>query len=469
MRTWRHLWTRPVEKGKTRAEPRSQPKFYEPPWEVPEGAIEEFCSKGDFLSLPRLLKTFGQKVDHEANARQAIKRANMFSASANQVGNQPPLVYDTGASYGLTPFRSDFIDYQPCDIPVKDISKVNRVRGIGTVLYKFTATNGDLIYLPGLAYHLETADIRLFSPQTYHQLYGGSSHLDGESVLMKLMKQPHLHIRHDIEIPIDKNGSNLPMVHGVTLSSREKREVGPHFRSAIRRMDLACGFGGRWTVPVDEFEWEFGTIAQAMMPCVSVKQNQNLSQGQKELLLWHWKLGTGMQRIQELMRGHQSKDKNVKTTWTPPVIPTKFPQASSCPIPKCQTTELARGKRRNPKVVRQEAIKEKEAILAWDKYEAGDFVSMDQFVCKTPGRLLQGFGREGEANRYHGGTIFNDAATGVIWVENQVTLGAGDTLIAKETFDQWLREKAWVEIKHIHSDNGVFTADGFCTDCNNKH
>ena len=91
--------------------------------------------------------------------------------------------------------------------------------------------------------------------------------MDGESVLMKLMKQPHLHIRHDIEIPIDKNGSNLPMVHGVTLSSREKREVGPHFRSAIRRMELACGFGGRWTVPVDEFEWEFGTIAQAMMPC----------------------------------------------------------------------------------------------------------------------------------------------------------------------------------------------------------
>ena len=128
------------------------------------------------------------------------------------------------------------------------------MRGIGTVLYKFTATNGDKVYLPGLAYHLDTADIRLFSPQTYHQLYGGSSYLDGDSVVMKLTKQPHLHIRHNIEIPIDKNGSNLPMVHGVSLSSKEMREVGPHFCSAISRMDIASGSGGRWTVPVDDFE-----------------------------------------------------------------------------------------------------------------------------------------------------------------------------------------------------------------------
>ena len=64
---WYHLWTRPTEKGKTRAEPRSQPKFYEPLWQISEGAIEEFCSKGNFLSLPRLLKTFDEEIDREAN------------------------------------------------------------------------------------------------------------------------------------------------------------------------------------------------------------------------------------------------------------------------------------------------------------------------------------------------------------------------------------------------------------------
>ena len=68
-----------------------------------------------------------------------------------------------------------------------------------------------------------------------------------------------------------------------------------------------------------------------------------------------------------------------------PVITPKFAASASCPIPKCQSYELARAKRRSPKVVKQEAVKEKEAILAWDKYQAGNFVLMDHFVVKTPG------------------------------------------------------------------------------------
>ena len=48
------------------------------------------------------------------------------------------LIWDTGASYGLTPFRSDFIDYVKCEIPVRDVTKVNTVVGIGTTLHKFT-------------------------------------------------------------------------------------------------------------------------------------------------------------------------------------------------------------------------------------------------------------------------------------------------------------------------------------------
>ena len=40
------------------------------------------------------------------------------------------LIWDTGASFGLTPFRSD-IDYVKCEIPVRDVTKVNKVIGIG--------------------------------------------------------------------------------------------------------------------------------------------------------------------------------------------------------------------------------------------------------------------------------------------------------------------------------------------------
>ena len=44
----------------------------------------------------------------------------------------PPMVWDSGASAGLTPFHAGFIDYVECDIDVNDI---------GTTLDKFTATN----------------------------------------------------------------------------------------------------------------------------------------------------------------------------------------------------------------------------------------------------------------------------------------------------------------------------------------
>ena len=101
-----------------------------------------------------------------------------------------PLIWDTGASYGLTPFRGDFLDYEECNIPVQDISKTNMVIGIGTVMWKFKESNGRTIYLPILCYHLPTADIRLLSPHEYHQLHEGHSHLiDNGSVFGMNMAQ----------------------------------------------------------------------------------------------------------------------------------------------------------------------------------------------------------------------------------------------------------------------------------------
>ena len=41
-----------------------------------------------------------------------------------------PGIWDTGASYGLTPFQGYFIDYEECNLSVKDISKNNMVVGI---------------------------------------------------------------------------------------------------------------------------------------------------------------------------------------------------------------------------------------------------------------------------------------------------------------------------------------------------
>ncbi len=60
------------------------------------------------------------------------------------------LIWDTGASFGLTQFQSNFIDYVKCDIPDKDMTKVTRVIGIGTTLHKFVDTNGQEVCLTSL-------------------------------------------------------------------------------------------------------------------------------------------------------------------------------------------------------------------------------------------------------------------------------------------------------------------------------
>ena len=108
-----------------------------------------------------------------------MARANVldrrFSSHAAQDPRTTILIWDTGASFGLTPFKSDFIDYVKCDIPVKDVTKVNKVIGIGTTIHKFVDTNGQSVFLPCISYHLPITDVRLFSPQTYHQLQGAQS------------------------------------------------------------------------------------------------------------------------------------------------------------------------------------------------------------------------------------------------------------------------------------------------------
>ena len=64
-------------------------------------------------------------------------------------------------------------------------------------------------------------------------------------------------------------------------------------------------------------------------------------------------------------------------------------------------------------------------------------------------------------NIFHGGTIYNDAASGIIWVENQVSLGANETIFGKAQFEKWLWEHAVVKVSYYHSDNGIFVRDAY--------
>ena len=91
-------------------------------------------------------------------------------------------MWDTSASFGLTPYRADFINYVGCQIPVNNITRTNMIIGIGSTLNKFWI-DGEAVYLPCLSYHLPSTEIYSFSPQTYHTLYGGHSAVFGNKVV----------------------------------------------------------------------------------------------------------------------------------------------------------------------------------------------------------------------------------------------------------------------------------------------
>ena len=129
--------------------------------------------------------------------------------------------------------------------------------------------------------------------------------------------------------------------------------------------------------------------------------------------------------------------------------------AATCAFPAFESLLLGRSKKRSPGVAKVKHVQRKNGIIARKKYEVGDVFYTDQFVVRTPGRLPTGYGRNRHHNCFIGGTIYNDATSGLIWVDNQISLGANETVLGKLRFKKWLREQASAEISHYHSDNGV--------------
>ena len=62
-----------------------------------------------------------------------------------------------------------------------------------------------------------------------------------------------------------------------------------------------------------------------------------------------------------------------------------------------------------------------------DESEIGDFISVDSFVLSSSGLLAERYGKKSGKNHHHGGTIYQYTASGIKWVQNQVSLNHGKT------------------------------------------
>ena len=89
----------------------------------------------------------------------------------------------------------------------------------------------------------------------------------------------------------------------------------------------------------------------------------------------------------------------------------------------------------NPlKTKNSKSIPSKQGILKTNKLEPGDLIFSDQFESRLPGRVFGHRGSHLSLQKYRGGTLFCDAASGFIFAKSQFTLTAIKTIESKVLF-----------------------------------
>jgi hypothetical protein len=134
-------------------EPESVPSKFELPSVLDAMHLAAFCSQINPLACLPVINAMADKFDRHHTAQHAVNQMNEFllqltisfglskkDKSIKQESKvdfkHTPLIWDTEATHRLTPVLKDFIHYHLCDTQVKDISKVNRVIRVGTVMHK---------------------------------------------------------------------------------------------------------------------------------------------------------------------------------------------------------------------------------------------------------------------------------------------------------------------------------------------
>jgi Reverse transcriptase (RNA-dependent DNA polymerase) len=342
-----------------------------------------------------------------------------------------PIILDTGASFSLSPFKSDFIK-GPSKSQVSELTGITdtvKVEGVGVVEWPIVDIFGQSKIIRTHAYYVPQADIRLFSPQTYLQENRG-----GECVVT--YSHVTLTTPDGIELQFPYNHkSNIPFM---CIGNDPLKEAGlgtVHFQA----LDEAYG------------DPEIYSLLDL--------SNLNLKANQKELLLWHWRLmHAGQSWIQSLMA---TPKQEVGEKPPAPLIQSKVSGTSSCDHPVCQACQLGKQHRRTPG--RTWVDPDQEMAIRRENLQPGDCTSIDQYVSAMPGRLAHTFGRESADRQYNGGTIFVDHATSFVFIRNQQSLRIGETLQAKRTYEKFAGDFG-IKLKNFRADNAPFRATEFVED-----
>ena len=369
-------------------------------------------------------------------SRESLEKSVTYLAGDSHM---TPIVFDTGASYSVTPHLSDFItdlDHSPSENITGVGDHKTPIKGIGKVRWTIRDIFGRIGTIETNAYYVPDITIRLFSPQACFQegkRNEGSFSGDKDKITLFLPNKDPLEFPYQC-------GSNLPF-----MLMNEQQFVHTSHTAGFCEDE-----------PHDPVH---------ICNCVLEQMNQNLAGPQKELLLWHWRLGhAGFEWVQRLgatlLGVHAPARLDIKFKTVPTLRREDYPLCAAC--------KLGRAKRVTPKSESSSRTQPQEMQIRADDLLPGDYVSADQYVSAVHGRLPHTAGREADKDKYNGGTIFVDHASSFVYMRNQVSLRMGETLKAKAGFEQFAA-RFGITLKKFRADNHPFNAAPFKADLELKH
>ena len=331
------------------------------------------------------------------------------------------VIWDSGASVSVSPNRSDFVgpySKPPIAIKLKGLAKGLNIQGQGHVMWLIMDTSGMLRAIKVPAYHVPGCNIRLLSTSSLTQTYSGEKIVIEEGKLT-LSGSPGQPTRGSVIALVDPT-NNLPTSQAYRYGCTD--------------------------APVKALQTTISEVSLA---------NQNLTEPEKELLRWHYRLGhIGHRKIQLLMRSgvlsHSHATRSLHTAASKIQNP-----------PKCAACQYGKQCRRPSPGKISSVVRDRAGALKQDDLFPGQKIAVDHFVCSTKGRLFTSKGKTSDSEMYSGGCIYVDHATGYLHVEFQKRLNTHETLEAKEKFELMCRDHGVIP-QAYHSDNGSsFTSKGF--------
>jgi Reverse transcriptase (RNA-dependent DNA polymerase) len=323
------------------------------------------------------------------------------------------IIWDSGASTSVSPDLQDFAEglvESPQPTVLQGLASGLQVKGRGVVHWNVLDSSGVMRTIQTRALYVPHCNQRLLSPQAYMQ------------DLIRL--NPKSTYRSTLTTEAFQMHENEEALFTVPLNAQTNLPTSQAYRSEAILQQL-----------------------EHLNLCVTDSTNQNITESQKELLRWHFRLGhIGFASVQILLRtGVLAISDGMKALHR---------AAAKCELPRCASCQFGKAKVRTSPGKPRPTDPDNTGALRKDQLLPGQKVSVDHFIGGPKGRLYSSKGKTESGKMYAGGAIFVDSASSFIHVEHQVALTSHETLQSKHRFEAKCRDMG-VFIQTYHTDNGT--------------